>query len=138
MKKSISSREYKFCFYFVEYMPVAMQVIILLNIFDYYYPVSLTNWLYPFLSHSVAFDLLLLSFSRMFEFCIWHRLLIYSMLFNIILEWVIVNFSIPMEYDLVIGIILAISLIFIISSVILRFKLGCTRDERKDSDGGAS
>jgi len=115
-----------------------MQVIILLNIFDYYYPVSLTNWLYPFLSHSVAFDLLLLSFSRMFEFCIWHRLLIYSMLFNIILEWVIVNFSIPMEYDLVIGIILAISLIFIISSVILRFKLGCTRDERKDSDGGAS
>lgn len=138
MKKRTNSKNYKRCFSFVKNFPVIMQVIILVNIFECYYPFDLTNWLYPILGHSILFDLLLLRFSRMFEFRIWHRLLIYSMLFNISIEWLYVNFDIPIKYDMVVGIILAITLILIILSLILRFKIGCTEDERKNFNKRAS
>lgn len=65
---------------FVKYYPVLMQVIMLASIFDEFYPFSITNWLYPILGHSLSWDLFLLAFSRMLRFCIWHRLLIYSMI----------------------------------------------------------
>ena len=82
---------------FVKYYPVLMQVIMLASIFDEFYPFSITNWLYPILGHSLSWDLFLLAFSRMFRFCIWHRLLIYSMIFNICVEWVTVNIEMPIE-----------------------------------------
>ena len=86
---------------FVKYYPVLMQVIMLASIFDEFYPFSITNWLYPILGHSLSWDLFLLAFSRMFRFCIWHRLLIYSMIFNICVEWVTVNIEMPIEHNIV-------------------------------------
>lgn len=128
MNKTISQSTRKACVNFVKYYPVLMQVIILANIFDEFYPISITNWLYPIVGHSLAWDLFILAFSKMFRFCIWHRLLIYNMIFNIIVEWIMVNINIPVDYDVVIYTITSITLITIIASVILRFKTGCTNE----------
>lgn len=138
MKKNISTRSYETCFNFIKYYPALMQVIILLNIFDCYYPFSITNWLYPIIGHSLACDLLVLAFSRMFRFCIWHRILIYSMIFNISIEWITVNFDIYAIYDTIMDVVVIMTLLSIISSIILRFKLGCTENERENPDGRAS
>lgn len=93
----ISKGQRNVCVTFVKYYPVLMQVIMLASIFDEFYPFSITNWLYPILGHSLSWDLFLLAFSRMFRFCIWHRLLIYSMIFNICVEWVTVNIEMPID-----------------------------------------
>lgn len=91
---------------FVKYYPVLMQVIMLASIFD---------------------DLL--AFSRMFRFCIWHRLLIYSMIFNICVEWVTVNIEMPIEHNIVVWSVMAVTLLIIIASIVLRFKTGCFENE---------
>lgn len=117
-----------------------MQIIMLASIFDEFYPFSISNWLYPILGHSLAWDLFLLAFSKMFRFCIWHRLLIYSMMFNVSVEWFMVNMDIPIEHNTVVHIVLAVTLIAIIASVILRFVYGCQigDNEQRNSNGNAS
>lgn len=95
---------------FVKYYPVLMQVIMLASIFDEFYPFSITNWLYPILGHTLSWDLFLLAFSRMFRFCIWHRLLIYSMIFNICVERVTVNIEMPIEHNIVVWSVMAVTL----------------------------
>lgn len=138
VNKTISPSARATCVSFVKYYPVLMQVIILANIFDEFYPFGITNWLYPILGHSLAWALFILVFSRMFRFCIWHRLLIYSMMFNISVEWITVNLNIPLEYDTVIYSVTSISLLAIFASIILRFKTGCFENEQGDSNGRAS
>lgn len=123
---------------FVKYYPVLMQVIMLASIFDEFYPFSITNWLYPILGHSLSWGLFLLAFSKMFKFCIWHRLLIYSMIFNICVEWVMVNFNIPIEHNIAIWSLMAVTLVIIIASIILRFKTGCFKEDERDSDRDAA
>lgn len=100
---------------FVKYYPVLMQVIMLASIFD---------------------DLL--AFSRMFRFCIWHRLLIYSMIFNICVEWVTVNIEMPIEHNIVVWSVMAVTLLIIIASIVLRFKTGCFCNEQGNSDRDAA
>lgn len=133
MNKFISKEQRNVCLTFVKYYPVLMQVIMLASIFDEFYPFSITNWLYPILGHSISWDLFLLAFSRMFRFCIWHRLLIYSMMFNVSVEWVTVN----IEHNIVVWSVMAVTLLIIIASVVLRFKTGCF-DNEGDSDRDAA
>lgn len=133
----ISKKQRSVCLTFVKYYPVLMQVIILASIFDEFYPFSITNWLYPILGHSLSWDLFLLAFSRMFRFCIWHRLLIYSMIFNICVEWVTVNIEMPIEHNIVVWSVMAVTLLIIIASIVLRFKTGCFENER-NSDRDAA
>lgn len=111
---------------FVKYYPVLMQVIMLASIFDEFYPFSITNWLYPILGHSISWGLFLLAFSRMFRFCIWHRL-----------EWVTVNIEMPIEHNIVVWSVMAVTLLIIIASIVLRFKTGCFENER-NSDRDAA
>lgn len=120
----ISKGQRNVCVTFVKYYPVLMQVIMLASIFDEFYPFSITNWLHPILGHSLSWDLFLLAFSRMFRFCIWHRLLIYSMIFNICVEWVTVNIEMPIEHNIVVWSVMAVTLLIIIASIVLRFKTG--------------
>lgn len=119
-EKSISHKVYSICLNFVKYFPILMQFIILFNFYDYYFHFSITNWLYPLIGHSLAFDLLLLSLSRMFRFCLWHRLLIYSMIMNISFEWISVNFDISNMIDDIMNTTLVLTIVFIISSIISR------------------
>lgn len=109
----ISKGQRNVCVTFVKYYPVLMQVIMLASIFDEFYPFSITNWLYPI--------------SRMFRFCIWHRLLIYSMIFNICVEWVTVNIEMPIEHNIVVWSVMAVTLLIIIASIVLRFRTGFSR-----------
>lgn len=132
--KTISKSAEENCLAFVKYYPVIMQVIILANIFEEFIPFSFTNWLYPILGHSLAWDLFILAFSKMFRFCVWHRLLIYSMIFNITVEWVMVNFEVPLEYDYIIFSLISVTLVLIIAAVILRFKTGCFEHEQRNSN----
>lgn len=112
----ISKGQRNVCVTFVKYYPVLMQVIMLASIFDEFYP---------------------LAFSRMFRFCIWHRLLIYSMIFNICVEWVTVNIEMPIEHNIVVWSVMAVTLLIIIASIVLRFKTGCFENER-NSDRDAA
>lgn len=61
---------------------------------------------------------------------IWHRLLIYSMIFNICVEWVTVNIEMPIEHNIVVWSVMAVTLLIIIASIVLRFKTGCFENER--------
>lgn len=106
--KFISKGQRNVCVTFVKYYPVLMQVI-----------------------------MFLLAFSRMFRFCIWHRLLIYSMIFNICVEWVTVNIEMPIEHNIVVWSVMAVTLLIIIASIVLRFKTGCFENER-NSDRDAA
>lgn len=78
-----------------------------------------------------------LGFSRMFRFCIWHRLLIYSMIFNICVEWVTVNIEMPIEHNIVVWSVMAVTLLIIIASIVFRFRTGCFENER-NSDRDAA
>lgn len=120
--KFISKGQRNVCVTFVKYYPVLMQVIMLASIFDEFYPFSITNWLYPILGHFLSWDLFLLAFSRMFRFCIWHRL---------------VNIEMPIEHNIVVWSVMAVTLLIIIASIVLRFKTGCFENER-NSDRDAA
>lgn len=67
----------------------------------------------------------------------WHRLLIYSMIFNICVEWVTVNIEMPIEHNIVVWSVMAVTLLIIIASIVLRFKTGCFENER-NSDRDAA
>lgn len=76
----------------VKYLPVLVHVIIVLNVLDgLFFNFGITNWFYPIIGHSVVFDLLLLFFSYKLKFCKWHRILVYDMIVNVVLEWVSIN-----------------------------------------------
>lgn len=48
----------------------------------------------------------------------WHRLLIYSMIFNICVEWVTVNIEMPIEHNIVVWSVMAVTLLIIIASIV--------------------
>lgn len=87
--------------------------------------------------YPVLMQVILLAFSRMFRFCIWHRLLIYSMIFNICVEWVTVNIEMPIEHNIVVWSVMAVTLLIIIASIVFRFRTGCFENER-NSDRDAA
>lgn len=110
------------CIKWVKFYPVLMQVIILANIFDMYYPFSITNYLYPILGHSLAWDIFLFIMSKAFNFCIWHRLLIYNLVFNITVEWVMVNFNVPVKYDYIVYGVTGTTIAFLLAAIYFKFK----------------
>lgn len=78
-----------------------------------------------------------LGFFKNVQVCIWHRLLIYSMIFNICVEWVTVNIEMPIEHNIVVWSVMAVTLLIIIAPIVLRFKTGCFENER-NSDRDAA
>lgn len=87
---------------FVKYAPIVVQFIIIFNILDeWIIGTSFTNYLYPIIGHSVLYDVILLILSRLFKFCLWHRILIYNMILNIVLEWFYVNIPSLQEHNFI-------------------------------------
>lgn len=85
---------------FVRFAPIIVQFIIFFNILDeWILGTSFTNFLYPLIGHSLLFDFLLLALSKALKYCLWHRILIYNMIFNISLEWIYVNIPVFQDYN---------------------------------------
>lgn len=55
------------------------------------------------------------------------------MMLNVSVEWVMVNFNIPIEHNIAIWSLMAVTLVIIIASIILRFK-----EDERDSDRDAA
>jgi hypothetical protein len=111
----------------VKYFPVFMQFVIFLNLFEYYYGFKFTSYVYIFLGSSVLWCLLLLLLSFVFKFCIWHRLLIYNIIFNLFIEFFVVNIAKGSSVENAMAFSSMITTLFIISSIVTRFKFGCRK-----------
>ena len=112
---------------FIKVFPVVIQVIIVANIFDYYHKFSITNWLYPLFGFSVLWGILMLLLSIVFKFCIWHRLLIYNIIFNSLCEFISVNSILDFDCDTYMGFVSVVSSMFLLLSIVTRFKFGCRK-----------
>lgn len=122
-------RDYSVLLFVVKYLPIIVHVIILLNILEYFLGLNgITNMLYPFIGHSVVFDLVLLFFSYKFRFCLWHHILVYDMLVNILLEWVVVNFPIPVVVNNIMSLSVVIFIVSVISAMLDRFLFHCKHE----------
>lgn len=60
------------------------------------------------------------------------------MMLNVSVEWVMVNFNIPIEHNIAIWSLMAVTLVIIIASIILGFKTGCFKEDERDSDRDAA
>lgn len=112
---------------YVKYFPVFMQFVILLNLFEYYYGFNFTSYAYTFLGSSVLWCLLLLLLSFAFKFCIWHRLLIYNIIFNLLMEFLVVNIAKESSVENIMSFSSFVTTLFIVSSIVTRFKFGCRK-----------
>lgn len=57
--------------------------------------------------------------------------------FNICVEWVTVNIEMPIEHNIVVWSVMAVTLLIIIASIVFRFRTGCFENER-NSDRDAA
>ena len=106
--------------------PIVIHIVIILNFMSYFIGIDFTNIVYPIFGHSVSFDLLLLVLSFVFRYCLWHRLLIYSLLFNIVVEFVLINFDVETYmYDFMI-VSAAMTAAFVLGSIVSAF---CNRNK---------
>lgn len=111
----------------IKYTPVFIQFVIFLNLFEYYYKFNFTSYVYTFVGSSVLWCLLLLLLSFVFKFFVWHRLLIYNIIFNLFIEFFIINIAKESNIENTMAFSSLITTLFIISSIITRFKFGCRK-----------
>ena len=79
----------------IKYLPVITHIIILINIIEMKITtINITNLIYSYIGYSEAYVVLLWLLSRVFKFCLWHRLLLCNMAINIFMEWICANFNI--------------------------------------------
>lgn len=125
--KSSNLKNYQLLIYSAKYLPVVTQFIIIFNLFDYYYSFSTTMYLCSFIGYSVLWCLLMLLLSYVLKFCIWHRLLIYNMIFNSFCEFIIISTNNSVVIENTMAFSSLITTLFIISSIITRLKFGCRK-----------
>lgn len=99
-----------------------------------FYPIIVNIWLclilsgfisdslYPIFGHGLLVDVLLLVLSYLFRFCTWHRILIYSMMINVTLEF-LQNNGVFFSDSFCIS--LTITITSLVLSTILYYKNGC-------------
>jgi hypothetical protein len=66
----------------VKYIPITKNIWLCL-----YFSGVISDKAYPFIGHSIEYDLLLLLLSILFGFCYWHYLLIFSLMFCVFFEF---------------------------------------------------
>ena len=99
-----------------------------------FYPIIVNIWLclilsgvisdslYPIFGHGLAVDFLLLVLSYLFRFCSWHRILIYSMMANVTLEF-LQNNGVFFSDSFCVSLTLTIT--SLVLSTILYYRNGC-------------
>ena len=125
--KNSNLKAYQYLIYVVKYLPVITQIIIVFNLFDYYYSFSSTMYLCSFIGYSILWCLLMILLSYVLKFCIWHRLLIYNMIFNASCEFIIISTKNNAIIENIMAFSSMITTLFIISSIVTRFKFGCRK-----------
>lgn len=118
----ISKNYYKYLLDLTKNLPYLIHIVIAVNYLEYFTGLNLTNMLYPIFGHSIMFDLLLLYMSYSFKFCSWHRILIFSMIYNISVEWVLVNIRLSHMAFSLMSTSAFVTVILLIISGILRKK----------------
>jgi hypothetical protein len=105
----------------VKYYPIVMNLFIIFIMIGYYNGIK-QPILYPFIGQSFYTNTLILILSHKLHFCLWNRILIYSMSFVLFLE-TIYNYGVNVNYYLYICTIISISAL--ITATLLYYKNGC-------------
>ena len=104
----------------LKFYPIIINTYIIIVMFLYLIGIKIS--LYDIFGQSYMFNLLLLTSSYVFSFCLWHRILIYSMTSVLILETA-TNFGLKIgNYPYLCILIVLLSIIL---SSILYYKNGC-------------
>ena len=123
--KTLDTRYLSALINYIKFLPIIIHVIMIMNILELAFKgLNITNFFYPILGHSVAYNILLLLLSIVFRFCYWHRALIYSMLINISIEWLCVNFHIDILINNIVVILSLITTIYTLISAVSFYKTG--------------
>ena len=117
----------------VKYLPAIMTLLLIVQCLLSLADVEYSNLISTIYGHSILYNLLLLSLSYAFRFCLWHRILIVNLIFINIIEWIDVNIYEFEALDYVLSILL-LSLLTSLVSTILYFKYGCFSRNIKKAD----
>lgn len=101
--------------------PILIHIVVMLNFMSYFFGINFTNVAYPLFGHSVLFDILMLMLSRLFRYCLWHRLLIYSLMVNIAVEFILINFDVETYLHDFMVVSAAMTTAFVLGSIISAF-----------------
>lgn len=98
----------------IKYYPIILNVYILVIMLLYVlgFSCAIFKYVYPFIGQSFYINILVLSLSFKFRFCLWHRLLIYNMSLCLLLE-TLYNYGLSINNYAYIVIITTIITIFI-------------------------
>ncbi len=105
----------------VKYYPIIMNILIVFMMVGYYLRIE-QILLYPYIGQSFYLNTILLILSYHLKFCTWHRILIYSMSFVLLLE-TISQYGVNINYYLYICTIVSITAL--ITATLLYYKNGC-------------
>ena len=116
------------CIKFIKWFPIISTLAIIVSFIFALFNISIIiNILsYPF-SSPIATCLLLFIFSKLFKFCIWHRILISNLLLIAIFSWINSLYKICSDLT-ILWIILLIASISSLLSLIIYSQYGCFRN----------
>lgn len=110
----------------VKYYPIIVNLAIIFMMIEWYFTKE-NILLYPYIGQSFYFNSFLLILSYHLKFCTWHRILIYSMSFVLLLE-TISQYGVNINYYLYICTIVSITALVL--STILYVYNGCYRKKQ--------
>ena len=121
MEEKLSKVQYRFTLLCLKYLPLLIAicqfVLIVLNFISPKFIIFGTFCYIPFLS-----GLLILLFSKLFHFCIWHRLPIYYCWTNQIITWCDNIIGIPISSHWIFCVYLSIVIIFVLLGMYFKNK----------------
>ena len=125
--------QYHLLIHVVKWFPVLMQFVLIFSELDYWlFSSRYSGWVYPLLGHSFIFDALLLMLSWMLKFCLWHKLLVASLIYNVVMEWLLVNFDFGEQTVVTEVWQFAVSLMFILCAIIANRMYVCPEEVGKE------
>lgn len=121
MEEPLNRTQYRIVLFCLKYIPFLIAILKFLNIilclfFNEFAIIS------AFIYISILPGILILLFSKLFRFCIWHRLPIYYCWTNDIISWYDYLFTISVSIQWLFFIYLVIALIFIILGMYFKNK----------------
>jgi len=111
----------------VKYYPIIMNLYISFMMIGYITKIIHNSYLYTFIGQSFYLNAIILILSNNLKFCVWHRLLIYSMSMILVME-TFYNFGIAPNYYLYICAFISTLSLLIAAKLFL--KQGCYRETK--------
>ena len=120
MMEPVQRSLYKLVLYLVKMIPIIVSGIYLLNTTLSYFGADLTLFSYLVQFLFIGF---MYAGSLAFKFCAWHRMFIHYITLILILNIIDYHIGIPLSDRNILAAYLIISIVFLIITVILKFKL---------------